>query len=286
MNQEQTSVPFENFAQYYDQFMLRLVNYPAWVDYIIKIFKEHNLYPKTILDLACGTGIPSLLFAKRGYRVIGVDNSEPMLEVFKQKIAQTKYDIHSAPFNKVTYDRLKIQKSDHTQLDKRCGVKTIQSDIRNFSPPEKVDAAVSLYDSINYLLNEDDLKSCFQCVYHSLNSNGIFTFDMNTIFCLESFWNNHETPRRIGGIYSIWRNSYDPKKRISTLFLTIYTDDGRTFQEIHKERAYSEDELKAALQSAGFTDIKFYAHLTLLPPIDTTQRIMVVARKPDKPRTY
>lgn len=241
---------FDGFAQYYDLFMLKLVNYPVWVDYIIKIFKEHNLYPKTILDLACGTGIPSLLFAKRGYRIIGVDNSLPMLEVFKEKI------------NKVNYD-----------------IKIIHSDIRTFSVSEKVDAVVSLYDSINYLLIEDDLKSCFQCVLNNLNPNGIFTFDMNTIYCLESFWDNRETPRRVGDINSIWRNSYDPKQRVSTLRLTVYTDERQYFEEIHKERGYSEIELKNILYSVGFTDVKFYSHLTFLMPVETTLRIMVVARK-------
>jgi ubiquinone/menaquinone biosynthesis C-methylase UbiE len=242
---------FEGFAKYYDQFMLKLVNYPLWVDYIIKIFKEQHLIPKAILDIACGTGIPSLLLAKKGYRIIGIDNSLPMLEVFKEKIAKTNYDIQ-----------------------------IVQSDIRNFSIPEKADAAISLYDSINYLLTEDDLKSCLKCVFDSLNPNGIFTFDMNTVYCLESFWGNRETPRTVGDVYSIWQNSYNPEQKISTLTLTVFTDDGRYFKELHKERGYSLRELENILYSVGFTDIKVFSHLTFLPPADTTFRIMVVAQKP------
>ena len=237
MNQEQTGTPFENFARYYDRFMLRLVNYPAWVDYLIKIFNAYNLAPKTILDVACGTGIPSMLFAKKGYRVIGIDNSQTMLDVFKQKIVHTQYDIQ-----------------------------IIKSDIRNFSTSEKVypapfsspnnlpneplqhqlkpnknwcvvDAAISLYDSINYLLTEDDLKSCFFSVFTSLNPEGLFAFDVNSIFCLESFWSNHETPRKVGGVYSIWRNTYNKEERISTLQLTVFTDDGGYFVETIKSAA-------------------------------------------------
>jgi len=242
---------FEGFARYYDQFMLRLVNYPVWVDYIIKIFKEHNIHPRTILDLACGTGIPSLLLAKKGYRIVGVDNSLPMLEVFKEKNSKTNYDI-----------------------------RFVHSDIRNFSIPEKADAAISLYDSINYLLNEDDLQSCFKSVFDSLNPNGIFTFDMNTVYCLESFWSNRETPRQVDDIYSIWQNSYNPEQKISTLTLTVFTDDGRYFKEVHKERGYPNDVLQKLLQSVGFTDIKFFVHLTFLQPVDTTYRIMIIARKP------
>ena len=278
MNEEQVNIPFENFAQYYDQFMLRLVNYPAWVDYIVKIFNEYNLFPKTILDLACGTGIPSLLLAKQGYRVIGVDNSLPMLEIFKDKVQKTNYNIHPAPFVRLNGNDTRNDRSISSHLVKKDGVQIIHSDIRNFSVPEKVDAAVSFYDSINYLLTEDHLKHCFSCVAESLKPNGIFTFDMNTIYCLESFWDNRETPRRINDIYTIWRNTFDHEQGISTLKLIVYTDDGRVFEETHKERAYSENDLQHILHSVGFTDVRFYAHLTLLPPNDTTLRIMVVAR--------
>ena len=241
---------FEGFARYYDQFMLRLVNYTAWVDYIIKIFNEHNIHPRTILDVACGTGIPSLLLAKKGYQIIGIDNSLPMIEVFQEKINKSNYNIQ-----------------------------TIHSDIRNFKIPQLVGAAISFYDSINYLLTEDDLQSCFKSIFDSLNPNGVFTFDMNTVYCLESFWSNREAPRRVDDIYSIWQNSYNPEQKISTLTLTVFTDDGRYFKEVHKERGYPLEVIQSILESAGFTNVKFYAHLTFLAPINTTYRIMIVARK-------
>ncbi|MCX8014810.1 MAG: class I SAM-dependent methyltransferase [candidate division WOR-3 bacterium] len=243
---------FEGFAQYYDMFMLRLVNYQAWVDYIIKIFNHYHYYPKSILDVACGTGIPSLIFAKKGYQVVGVDRSLAMLEVFRSKIKNTNYN-----------------------------VQIIHSDIRSFTVSEKLDAAVSLYDSLNYLLTEDDLLACFRCVANSLKPNGIFAFDMNTIYCLENFWNNQETTRRIGDVFSIWRNSYDPIQQISTLKLTVYTDDGRVFEELHQERGYSEAVIKTLLAKAGFTEINIYAHQTFLPAVEATLRIMVVSRLTD-----
>jgi SAM-dependent methyltransferase len=240
---------FEGFAEFYDQFMLRLVNYSAWVSYILKIFDKYQVPVQTILDLACGTGIPSLLFARRGYQIIGVDRSQPMLEIFGQKITNPDYKI---------------------QL--------INSDIRNFAVPRKVDAAVCLYDSINYLLTEQDLHQCFQCVAQSLKPGGIFAFDMNTIYCLENFWDNRETPRKVGRIDSIWRNAYNPDTKTSRLTLTVFTDDGRAFQETHQERGYTQTEISNALNRAGFGDVDFYSHLTFLPTNDSTLRMMIVAR--------
>lgn len=251
MSEHSYAVPqFEGFAQFYDQFMLRLVNYPAWVDYLLKIFDKYQTPVQTILDLACGTGIPSLLLAQKGFRLTSIDASQPMLDVFRKKLARNNYDI-----------------------------RLINADLKNFSVPQQADAAISLYDSINYLLAEQDLFSCFKCVFENLKPGGLFVFDMNTIYCLESFWDNRETPRRVGSIYSIWRNSYDSQARVSTLKLTVYTDDGRVFEETHRERGYTYEEIQHNLQKAGFDKVQFYSHLTFLAPTDATLRIMTVACK-------
>ncbi|MEO0091212.1 MAG: class I SAM-dependent methyltransferase [candidate division WOR-3 bacterium] len=242
--------PFSKFAPYYDQFMLRYVNYQAWVDYIIKIFKHFRIQPKTILDLACGTGIPSILFAQKGYRIIAIDKSLPMLEVLRNKMQRKHYDI-----------------------------KIINADIRNFTVPEKVDVAISLYDSINYLLTEADLYSCFHCVAEALKPDGLFIFDVNTIFCLENFWDNSETIRQVNNIYTVWQSSFDPIRRVSTLRLKVSVNEKISFEEIHKERGYTESELEENLKTAGFNDIRFYEHSTFLPSTETTLRIMVVARR-------
>jgi SAM-dependent methyltransferase len=241
-------VPFTEFASCYDNFMLKCVDYENWVKYIEKIFKNFKIKPKTILDLACGTGIPTILFAKRGYRMIGVDLSNAMLEVLQKK--SREYDIT-----------------------------TYQTDIRDFTLPEPVDAAICLYDSINYLLTGDDLKRCFQCIRVALKKNGLFVFDMNTSYGLSVFWGNRETIREAGNIHSIWQNVYDEKTEISTLHLTCYIkNENRSFEETHQERGYQLPYVQALLQDSGFTEVKFYHHGTFSPPTDLTVRVMVVAK--------
>lgn len=241
---------FSGFAEFYDEFMSRLVNYSAWVDYIISIFKNKKVVVQTILDLACGSGIPTLLFAQKRYQVVGLDISKEMLKVFKDKLVKNSY----------------------------C-ISLIQADMRNFTIPEKVDAVVCLYDSMNYLLTVQDLLACFNCVSNCLKPNGLFVFDMNTIYCLASFWDNRETPRQIGDIYSLWRNRYNPQSQISTLQLTVYTNDGRLFREIHQERGYEESVIRDTLLKANFQGIDFYEHLTFRPINNKTLRMMVVAQK-------
>ncbi|MDH5683169.1 MAG: class I SAM-dependent methyltransferase [candidate division WOR-3 bacterium] len=243
--------PFSDFASFYDQFMHRYVDYPAWVKYIEKIFKIFKVRPKKILDLACGTGIPTILFAQRGYSMIGIDRSLAMLEKLREKSQNHNYNIT-------------------TEL----------ADMREFSIPDKVDAVICLYDSINYLLTGEDLKRCFQCVKNVLDQNGLFVFDMNTIYGLTAFWDKRETVREVGNIRSIWRNTSDEKSNISTLRLTCYVkDENRYFEEIHQERGYELAYVQELLNSCDFSDVRFYQHRTFSPPNEVTIRVMVVARR-------
>ena len=240
--------PFTEFASYYDSFMLKCVNYGDWVKYIEKIFKNFKTKPKTILDLACGTGIPTILFAKKGYQMTGIDRSRAMLEILKGK---------SQGYNIAIYE----------------------ADIRNFSIPEPADAAICLYDSINYLLTEEDLNKCFRCVRAVVKKNGLFVFDMNTEYGLSVFWGTRETVREASDVRSIWHNTYDDKTKISTLNLTCQVKgENRSFEEVHQERGYELPYIQQLLQSCGFPEVKFYHHGTFSPPTDLTVRVMVVAR--------
>ncbi|HEX9090987.1 MAG TPA: methyltransferase domain-containing protein, partial [Anaerolineales bacterium] len=47
-----------------------------------------------VLDLGCGTGRLSILTAKEGYEVTGIDQSEGMLEIFKGKLLKLPPDVH------------------------------------------------------------------------------------------------------------------------------------------------------------------------------------------------
>ncbi|MEO0071210.1 MAG: methyltransferase domain-containing protein [candidate division WOR-3 bacterium] len=247
------AAPFSRFARHYDQFMTKYVDYPGWVNYVERIFKRFRVAPKRILDVACGTGIPTIILAKKGYHLIGVDRSREMLEVL---------------------------------LEKRKGlpIEVICADIRNFTLPEPVDAAISLYDSINYLLTEEDLRRCFSCVYQALIPDGIFAFDMNTVYGLAEFWGTRTMNRDTPEITSVWQNRFDPETRVSTLHL-LFKEKlpdgtfGESFEEIHEERAYTADEVRRALTAAGFTECHFYHHGSFLPVGARTTRMMIVARR-------
>lgn len=245
--------PFTRFARYYDRFMMKFVDYQGWINYILKIFQRFKVMPRTILDVACGSGIPTVLLAQKGYRMIGVDRSKEMLEVLESKRGNLPIEV-------------------------------VYADIRDFKIRERVDAAISLYDSINYLLTEEDLERCFSCVFESLNKQGIFVFDMNTLYGLSEAWGTRTLTRETEEVVSIWQNSYNPETRISTLHLTFWEKMpdgtlGEKFEEIHQERAYTIKEVKRALKTVGFSQTHFFHHGGFFPVGPLTGRMMVVAQK-------
>ena len=244
--------PFSRFNRHYDKFMVKYVDYDAWVNYVVRVFGHFHSDPKTILDLACGTGIPTVILTRRGYRMTGVDRSPEMLAVLELKRGNLP-------------------------------ITTIRADIRDFSVHEPLEAAICLYDSMNYLLTEDDLVRCFGCVRTAVVPGGLFVFDMNTVHGLAEYWGTRTTAREVGDIYSIWQHDYDKETRVSTLTLTFWEKAesgkvGERFVEIHQERAYSPEEVKRCLKAAGFTEVHFFQHGSFIEPGPHTTRMMIVAR--------
>lgn len=244
--------PFSRFNRHYDKFMIKYVDYKGWVDYVVRVFGHFRSDPKTILDLACGTGIPTLMLARRGYRVTGVDRSPEMLAVLESKRGN-------------------------------LSVKTIHADIRDFSVPEPLEAAICLYDSMNYLLTEGDLVRCFRCARAAVMAGGPLVFDMNTVYGLAEHWGTRSTTREVGDTHSIWQHDWDQETRVSTLTLTFWEKPeagkvGERFVEIHQERGYFPEEIERCLKAVGFTEVHFFQHGAFIEPGPHTTRMMVVAR--------
>jgi len=244
--------PFSRFNRHYDKFMVKYVDYEGWVAYVVRVFGHFHSDPKTVLDIACGTGIPTIMLARRGYRMTGVDRSPEMLSVLEAKRGNLP-------------------------------ITTIRADMREFEVPEPLAAAICLYDSMNYLLTEDDLVRCFRCVRAAVLTGGLFVFDMNTVFGLAEHWGTRTTARDAGDIHSIWQNSFDQETRVSTLHLTFWEQSetgkaGERFEEIHQERAYYPEEVKRCLGAAGFAEVRFFQHGSFIEPGPYTTRMMVVAR--------
>lgn len=75
---------YESLAACYDELTYD-IPYEKTLTFFERLCAREHVQPRSVLDLACGTGSLSLLLARRGYRVIGADLSSDMLAEAEQK---------------------------------------------------------------------------------------------------------------------------------------------------------------------------------------------------------
>lgn len=242
---------YEALAASYDR-LTNDVDYEATVAFYREILAEEGLRPRTAVDLACGTGSVSVLLAKQGLRVIGVDMSEEMLTVAQQKTE----GLQNPP-------RFVCQK------------------LQNLALPRGVDLAVCALDSLDYITNPEDCAEAIRRVYRALNPGGIFIFDVNTPEKLRSM-DGQVFLDEDDDVYCVWRGEFDEKTNICTYGMDLFQRQDRLWRrsfEEHREYAYSAQQLAEYLKAAGFTNIRVYADRRMEPPRTGEQRIYFKARK-------
>ena len=176
---------YTSFARVYDMFMDN-VPYEEWCDYITGLLKEYGISNGLVLDLGCGTGSMTELLAARGFDMIGVDCSEDMLEIALEKRMASGRDI--------LY---------------------LQQDMRDLELYGTVRAVVCLCDSINYLLDVQDLETVFRLVNNYLDPGGIFIFDLNTEYKYRELLADRTIAENRDEGSFIWDNYYDEESRIN-----------------------------------------------------------------------
>jgi len=243
---------YGKFAYIYDRFA-REKMYEKQLEYLESIFRKFNFVPKKILDLACGTGTFLIHLNKRGYDVVGIDASEDMLKVAKNKIKKINLEIP-----------------------------LFHKDMRNFSLKWKIDCVTCLYDSLNNLNTVSDLKKTFKCVNNSLNKKGLFIFDVNTEYFIKNFFCQTEA-RDLGDIAYLREGKYDNKSKKVELkyvfFVKIDDKCYKKFHEIHHEKAFTLGEINRTLGTAQFDILGTYDPFSFNEISATTKRAYFVARK-------
>ena len=82
-------------------------------DVDVHFVEEHCPRPGWLLDLGCGTGRLLIPFARRGYDVVGVDLSEEMLAVAREKAAAAGVCAHLLRANLAELDGLRDGRFDY-----------------------------------------------------------------------------------------------------------------------------------------------------------------------------
>lgn len=245
---------YQDFAYVYDE-LTDDISYrerAAYFDQLISIYTDQK---GILLDAACGTGSLSEEFAALGYDVIGVDCSEDMLAVAMDKMMQSGADI--------TYLCQSLQKLDLFGT---------------------VDVAVCALDSLNHIIQMEELQKAVDRISLFLHPDGYFLFDVNTVYKHENILGNHTFVYDYEDVYLVWRNTLR-QKHIVQIDLDIFQSEGEAYYRTSEqffERAYTSEELEYILHQAGLKILSIFHEDSMNPPQKDSQRLIYVTAKEKK----
>ncbi|MBS4033804.1 MAG: class I SAM-dependent methyltransferase [Ignavibacterium sp.] len=200
-----------------------------------------------VLDMACGTGRHSILFARKGFDVTAVDLSWNMI---------------SAAQKKAELENLQI--------------KFIQSDLRNFTYSSKFDLIVNLFTSFGYFESDSENFRILETAYDHLNSEGYFVLDFfNKDFIEQNL--NPESREKIKNGEIIQQRKIDGLRIIKKIIVTTSGNSKEYFESV---RMFSKEELVNELIRIGFAIEKTFGdfHGNKFEQYSSS-RIIIIARK-------
>lgn len=262
---------YQDFAGVYDELMDN-VPYEEWGERLDALIQKYGVSvperdsedilaseKNLVVDLGCGTGTLTELMYQKGYDMIGVDISESMLN-----IAMAKKEISGS---EILY---------------------LLQDMRELELYSTVGTVYSVCDSLNYILEEEELSAVFSLVNNYLFPGGIFIFDFNTAYKYREIIGDTTIAENREDCSFIWENFYDPEEEINEYDLTVFVREEderfRKFTETHFQRGYTVEQMTELVERAGMTVVEMMDADTGEVVTDTSERVYVVAREQGKER--
>lgn len=243
---------YTDFALVYDTLMDN-TPYKEWCERITDILQQYGIENDLVLDLGCGTGTLTELLAKEGYDMIGIDYSQEMLSRAMEKREESGLQI--------LY---------------------LLQDMREFELYGTVKAVVSVCDSLNYLLEEEDVIETFRLVNNYLDPKGLFIFDFNTVYKYKEVIGDATIAENREDCSFIWENYYHEEDEINEYEVTFFIKEGelfRRFEETHYQRGYTPGQMKDFLAKAGLEFVSMADSDTGGEVTPESERIYMVARE-------
>jgi ubiquinone/menaquinone biosynthesis C-methylase UbiE len=229
----EAAASYASLAPYYDRFTSHH-KYESWTANLEEIAIAHGLTGKRLLDVACGTGKSFIPFSKRGYEVTACDLSTEMLAEARAKAPQA---------------RLK------------------QADMRELEVLGTFDLVTCLDDSLNYLLEVEELKAALAGLARNLAPQGVCLFDLNTLPAYRSGFAVDEASE-VDGVFFIWRGEADENfapGSIAQASIEVFEPvSGSLYKRStsrHRQRHYPPELVCELLSEIGLHCVATYAQL-------------------------
>jgi len=245
---------YTGFAFVYDELMDE-VDYDGWVKYLEDIIDKEDVKVKNILELACGTGNLTIPLAKKDYDIAGIDISYEMLGVAREKAEKEGIE-------------LVLLEQDITELDFEI---------------DNLDCVLCACDGFNYIIDDEDLEGVFKKAYKLLKDDGLFIFDISSYYKLSQVLGNNMYGENREDVTYMWQNFFYEEDNTLDMDLAFFIKDEEgkfdKFEEEHRQRAYTKEEIVGILNESGFDNIKVYGDFTFEEPKSTSQRIFFACKK-------
>ena len=268
---------YQDFAYVYDELMDN-TPYEAWCERIEALIAKYGVSKPVdrecdevsedeqyildseknlVVDLGCGTGTLTELLYQKGYDMIGIDNAEEMLNIAMEKRVETG--------SQILY---------------------LLQDMRELELYSTVGTVISVCDSVNYILEKEELLETFSLVNNYLYPGGIFIFDFNTEYKYREIIGDSTIAENREDCSFIWENYYDPDTCINEYDLTVFVQEEedifRKFTETHYQRGYTVEEMRELVEQAGMILLEMKDADTGGEVTPESQRVYIVARENGK----
>ena len=244
---------YGEFARYYDA-LTGNVDYKARGEYLLSLFDKYGKRPKSLLDLACGTGKLMEIFAEKGIDLIGVDASSDMLSV--------------------ATERLRPEYPSALLLCQPMALLDLSG---------TVEGGVSTLYSLNHLVSLKEIAAVFSRLKFFIQPGGLFVFDMNTPFKHKNILGNNSFVLETKEVFCVWQNEFYEKESRVDISLDLFTPlpggNWRRSSEEFSERAYENREIISAAEQNGFEFIALCDDMRFDPPQADSERVVFVIKR-------
>ncbi len=190
---------------------------------ILGLLRENGIAEGLVVDLGCGSGLWARELLRAGYRVLGIDISEAMIEIAREKAPGAEFRVGSL----------------------------FEAEI----PP--CDAVTAVSEVLNYLFDPENevrgLDLVFGRVYEALRPGGVFVFDL---------LGPGQVPGGVSKTFSegpdwavLSEKVEDQERGTLTRRIVSFRKVGEHYRrddEIHRVRLYGPEEVADELGRAGF----------------------------------
>jgi SAM-dependent methyltransferase len=219
--------PYDDFAWFYDRYWNEEFHDVAF-PILERIWLPRVRTSARILDVCCGTGFLARLLAGRGYAVTGIDLSSEMIDYARRHAPDAEFQV---------------------------------ADAAEFTLPDRYDAAVSTFDSLNHIVGYDSLEAAFRNTGAALKPGASFCFDVLFEEAYRTRFGEGFAIVRDDHVLTITGSRFDSRSRIAQCRITMFRrveGEWRRADAVVKEQCYSPEEIDRALTRAGFGEIGCY----------------------------